>query len=68
MLPVSVCVRRGEKYGNLCIVARGGGIAGVVEKHRIWIATQPQLIACLAELEGRGLICWCAPVATGTMA
>lgn len=32
-----------------------------IEKYREWIMTQPKLLACLAELKGQRLGCWCKP-------
>jgi hypothetical protein len=63
MPPGTVYVGRGEKWGNPFMIGRDGDRAEVIEKHGIWIATQPRLLACLPELEGRDLICWCAPAA-----
>jgi hypothetical protein len=35
----------------------------VIEKYRVWIQTQPQLMAALGELRGKVLGCWCKPLA-----
>lgn len=32
-----------------------------VEKYRLWILTQPELLAKLPSLKGKVLGCWCAP-------
>jgi hypothetical protein len=33
-----------------------------VRRHAEWILTQPQLLACLHELRGKRLGCWCDPL------
>ena len=37
------------------------GCANAVEAYRMWIATQPRLLARLPELRGKTIGCWCAP-------
>ncbi|MGW4843119.1 DUF4326 domain-containing protein [Nocardia brasiliensis] len=39
-----------------------GTRAEVIEKYRAWLVEQPDLMARLAELAGRRLGCWCAPL------
>lgn len=33
----------------------------VIRQYEEWILTQPQLLACLHELRGKRLACWCYP-------
>ena len=57
-----VYIGRPGKWGNPFFIGRDGSRAEVIAKYRDWILTQPHLIAALGELEGRDLICWCAPL------
>lgn len=34
-----------------------------IERYRAWIQEQPHLMACIGELHGKVLGCWCAPKA-----
>ena len=34
----------------------------VIEKYKLWLQTQPNLLAALPELKGKTLGCWCAPL------
>ena len=56
-------VDRTTKWGNQFIIGRDGDRAMVIRKHREWLPNQAELMACLAELRGKNLVCWCAPLA-----
>ncbi len=65
----AVYVGRPSKWGNPFVVAGSLPYLVKMERHRIvvdqyraWIQTQPQLLACLPELKGKDLICWCFPL------
>jgi hypothetical protein len=59
----AVYVGRPTKWGNPFTIGKDGTRVEVVEKHKEWIKTQPQLLACLCELRDKDLVCWCAPLA-----
>jgi hypothetical protein len=54
-------VDRTTAWGNRFRIGPDGSRACVVEKHRLWLPTQPHLMARLHELVGKDLLCWCAP-------
>lgn len=56
-----VLITRDTKWGNPFHIGRDGTRKQVIEKYRKWIRTQPELLACLHELEGKVLGCWCDP-------
>jgi len=55
------CGRPGP-LGNPFVIGRDGTRDDVVDKFDAWVQTQPKLIAIIATLEGRDLVCWCAPL------
>lgn len=48
-----------SKWGNPFRIGVDGNRLEVVAKHRVWILTQPALLAALPELKGKLLGCWC---------
>lgn len=56
-----VYIGRPGIWGNPFIIGRDGDRNQVVEKYRVWIQTQPNLLRKLPELKGKILGCWCAP-------
>jgi len=54
------CGRPGP-LGNPFIIGRNGTRDEVCDKFEIWLPTQPKLMALVATLEGRDLVCWCDP-------
>jgi hypothetical protein len=48
-----------SKWGNPFRIGADGNRIEVVAKHRVWLLTQPQLLADLVELKGKILGCWC---------
>ena len=48
--------------GNPFILGPDGNRAEVIQKHAVWIGTQPELIAALPELIGKTLGCHCYPL------
>lgn len=59
--PFDVYIGRGTKWGNPFEIGVDGNRQEVIEKYRIWIQTQPELLESLNELSGKILGCWCAP-------
>lgn len=57
-----VYVGRPGKWGNPFVIGRDGTRDEVIAKYRAWIVTQPARMAALAELRGKDLVCWCAPL------
>ena len=56
-----VYIGRGGKWGNPFVIGKDGTRSEVIEKYRLWIKTQPDLMNSLHELRGKVLGCWCAP-------
>lgn len=56
-----IYIGRPSKWGNPFRMGRDGGRSEVIEKYRVWIQTQPKLLAALPELRGKRLGCWCKP-------
>lgn len=52
---------RGSKWGNPFRIGQDGARDEVIAKYRQWIMRQPRLLAALRELEGKDLVCFCAP-------
>ncbi len=57
-----VRIDRRSKWGNPYVIPHDGDRITVIEKYRIWIAGQPDLLAALPELKGKRLGCWCTPL------
>jgi hypothetical protein len=61
-LPVgAVYVGRPGKWGNPFVLGKDGTRAEVIEKYRRWLCDSGK-IAEIAELRGKHLVCWCAPL------
>lgn len=58
----AVLVDRSTRWGNPFQIGRDGTRLEVITKHAEWIKTQPRILACLGDLEGKDLVCWCAPL------
>ncbi len=56
-----VRIDRTTIWGNPFVVGRHGNRAEVIEKYRVWILKQPNLLSQLYHLKGKRLGCWCAP-------
>ena len=57
-----IYIGRPSKWGNPFSIGKDGTRAQVIEKYRLWIVNQPQLMADLHELKGKTLGCWCSPL------
>jgi hypothetical protein len=52
---------RQSKWANPFKPGRDGTRDEAVEKYRNWLLQQSELMAAMAELRGKNLVCWCAP-------
>ena len=59
--PDAVYVGRPSKWGNPFIIGRDGSREEVVGKYQEYIVNNTDLLCQLPELQGRDLVCWCAP-------
>ncbi len=57
----AVYIGRGSKWGNPFIIGRDGDRDEVIAKYERWLADQHHLLRALDELQGRDLVCFCAP-------
>jgi hypothetical protein len=55
--------RPASKWASPFVIGRDGTREQCVDKYAAWILTQPDLIECVGELQGKTLGCWCAPKA-----
>ena len=62
--PYDVYIGRPSQWGNPFVIGLDGTREEVIEKYRIWLMSQPELIEkAKEELKGKRLACWCAPLA-----
>ncbi len=68
--PDDVYIGRPSKWGNPFSHLTGtlaeykvSSREEAIDKYREWILQQPELMACLPELQGKTLVCWCSPQA-----
>lgn len=54
-------IGRGSPLGNPFVIGRDGTRDEVCDKYDAWLDKQPQLLPLIASLEGRDLVCFCAP-------
>lgn len=60
----AVYVGRPSKWGNPFIIGKDGSREEVIEKYKQFLESRPDLVeAARAELRGKNLVCWCAPLA-----
>lgn len=50
-----------SKWANPFIIGKDGNRQEVIEKYRLWINSQPNLLQSLSELKDKILSCWCIP-------
>ena len=50
-------------WANPFSIGKDGDRDEVIEKYRNWVVEQGELMAALPELQGKDLVCWCAPEA-----
>ena len=61
--PDDVYIGRGSKWGNPFRIGVGGSRAAVISDYEAYIVRRPDLLRDLHELEGKNLVCFCAPLA-----
>lgn len=54
-------VGRPSKWGNPFLIGRDGPRDEVIERYRLYLSQNDDLMAQIVELRGRDLVCWCAP-------
>jgi hypothetical protein len=59
----AVYIGRPSKWGNPFVIGLAGDRAAVIEKYRVWLWQQKDLLAQLPELDEKDLVCHCAPLA-----
>lgn len=60
----SISIDRGTKYGNPFVIGVNGTRQDVLEKYKIYLKSNPELIEDIKkELKGKNLVCWCKPLA-----
>lgn len=59
----AVYVGRPTKWGNPFEIGKDGTRDEVIAKYETWLQQQPKLLADLASLRGKDLVCYCAPQA-----
>jgi len=58
----AVYVGRPSIFGNPFVLGKDGDRDAVVDKYRVWLLSKPQLVeAAKRHLQGKDLVCWCAP-------
>lgn len=58
-----IYIGRPSKWGNPFTIGKDGTRQEVIKKYRKWILSNKELLACLHELKGKRLGCWCHPEA-----
>jgi len=62
-IPVgAVLVARPSKWGNPFKIGLDDDRETVIKKYRAYVLGNPRLMACLHELKGKDLVCYCAPL------
>lgn len=56
-----VYIGRPSKWGNPFKLTSERQRDELIEKYRMWLLKQPELIAALSEIQGKTLGCWCKP-------
>ncbi len=57
----AVYIGRGSKWGNPYIIGVDGNRMLCIQKYKEYIMQKPELLACLPELLGKNLVCYCKP-------
>lgn len=58
----SVYIGRPSKWGNPYRIGQNGSREEVIELYRQYLHRRKDLLACLHELRGKDLVCFCAPL------
>ena len=59
--PNSVYGGRPGPFGNQFVIGPDGTRAEVIEKFRLYLASNPVLRAMVKKQRGKDWVCWCAP-------
>ena len=59
----AVYIGRGSKWGNPFKIGLDGDRAAVIARHETWLRDQHGLLRSIGELQGKDLVCFCAPAA-----
>lgn len=59
--PTAVYIGRGTKWGNPYVIGVDGTREEVIAKYEQYIRNKYELLADLGELDGKDLLCSCAP-------
>lgn len=51
-----------SKWANPFVIGKDGDRDTVIDKYRIWISSQPNLLRQLSEIKDKVLGCWCKPL------
>ena len=57
-----VYIGRPSKWGNPYKLKKGESREICLARYRKWLMGQPELLACVGELHGKTLGCWCKPL------
>lgn len=57
-----VYIGRPSKWGNPFVIGKDGNRQEVVRKYEEWLLNN-KLMNDVHELQGKNLVCWCAPLA-----
>ncbi len=57
-----VYIGRPSKWGNPFKLKKGESRELCLARYREWLMKQPALLACVGELRGKTLGCWCKPL------
>jgi len=60
--PNDVYIGRPSKWGNPFAMGSLNSREDVIRQHATWLEQQPDLLRDLHELEGKNLVCYCAPL------
>lgn len=58
----SIYIGRPSKWGNPFVIGADGNRKDVLDKYENYLRANVELMACIHELEGKNLVCWCRPV------
>lgn len=58
-----IYIGRPSKWGNPYVIGKDGTRKEVIEKYKLWVKSQPELLDSIKELKGKRLGCWCYPKA-----
>ena len=57
-----VYIGRPSKWGNPFTIGKDGSRDDVIDKYKLWILSNQELLSDLSELKDKTLGCWCHPL------